>query len=474
MAVDDITEQKQMKEQLQSAAHTDKLTGLSNRAQFFDRLEHAVMRSHRLKHYQFAVLYLDSDRFKTVNDCFGHGVGDQLLQEMAQRLRTEVRAGDSLSQSPRGHTAARLGGDEFVVLLDGIECPDDAVIVADRLLDRLTQVYLLGDLEILSTVSIGIVTSSVSAENADGVLRDADAAMYEAKLAGKAQRSVFDVPMRQRLQNRLDLEQDLRKALEGGQLFLMYQPIVSLQTGEIESFEALVRWQHPRRGVVSPAEFVPIAEDTGLIVSIGEWVLREACRQLGAWHKRFPQIRQLAMNVNLSRRQIAEQEDLCDLLHPILRQAGIPPECLHLEITESMVMQDITVAADFLHGLKSLGVRLAIDDFGTGHSSLSCLHNFPIDDLKIDGAFISNLNGRADYASVIHAIITLAHNMGIRVTAEGVETAEQVVALQALECDRAQGYHFAKPLTAAAAEAALSSHRSKVANSPNEAVAPHV
>ncbi|MEI8196219.1 MAG: PAS domain-containing protein, partial [Phycisphaerae bacterium] len=300
----DITARKAMEEELRTAARTDKLTGLPNRALFCDRLQQAVLRSQQMKDYHFAVLFLDFDRFKTINDSLGHNIGDQLLQEIAQRLRHTVRAGDSLSRQAREHTTARLGGDEFVVLLDGIADPGDASVVANRLLEVFAQPYQLGEHKVYSTASIGIVTSDTLAVSADDVLRDADTAMYEAKLAGKGQYVVFDVSMRQRVQHRLNLENDLRNALDAGQLFLMYQPIVSLQNGQIESFEALVRWQHPARGLISPAEFIPIAEDTGLIVPIGEWVLREACGRFVQWQQTMGAAAPQSISVNLSRVQL--------------------------------------------------------------------------------------------------------------------------------------------------------------------------
>lgn len=443
----DISERKRTEEELRAAARTDKLTGLPNRALFLDRLQQAVLRAGRLDAYNFAVLFLDFDRFKIINDSLGHKVGDMLLQEAAERLRAAVRSGDSLGRFAGGHTTARLGGDEFVVLLDGVRDPKDARIVAGRLLDALSRPYRLGKHEVYSSASIGIVTSDIEVTSAEDVLRDADTAMYEAKLAGKGCYVVFDVSMRKRVQNRLSIENDLRKAIESGQLFLMYQPIVSLETREVNSFEVLVRWQHPQRGVISPAEFVPIAEDTGLIVPIGEWVLREACRQFAHWQKTHGDAAPRNIAVNLSRSQLL-LSDLPSTIQRILQGASLRPSSLHLEITESAVMRDVELVMKILHALKEIGVTLSMDDFGTGHSSLACLHQFPFDVLKIDRSFIATINQGRDHAALVHAVVSLARNLEINVVAEGIETADQLLMLQALGCHFGQGYFLGRPMMA--------------------------
>jgi diguanylate cyclase (GGDEF)-like protein len=372
-------------------------------------------------------------------------VGDRLLQEIARRLRAAVVCTDSLSRRARGHTTARLGGDEFVVLLDGLAGPGDAIAVADRLLETLAQPYDVGEHKVYTTASIGIVTSAISADGASDVLRDADTAMYEAKLAGRGQHVVFDVAMRERVQNRLHLETDLRKALAANQLFLMYQPIVSLQTGRIEGFEALVRWQHPQRGLISPAEFIPIAEDTGLILPIGEWVLREACAQFVRWRRSMGPDAPRNISVNLSRNQLV-LPDLADRVRRILEQTGMTPGNLHLEVTESAVMKDAEAAAGVLRTLKAIGVKVDMDDFGTGYSSLACLHQFPLDVLKIDRSFVANLDRGRDFAALVHAVTQLARNLNIGVVAEGIETINQTLILQSLECEFGQGYLFSKPM----------------------------
>ncbi len=447
VAIDDITARKGVEEELRNTARTDKLTGLSNRAELCDHLQKAVLRSGRVSGYHFAVLFLDFDRFKAVNDSFGHEVGDKLLQEIALRLRATVRADDSLSSRRGVDVTARLGGDEFVVLLDGISSPEDATVVAGRMLDTFAQPYQLGEHTVYSTASIGIFTTAVPAVDAQEVLRDADTAMYEAKQAGKGQYVVFDVSMRERTQKRLSLENDLRLAIVNTQLFLMYQPIVSLRTGQIAGFEALVRWNHPVLGMVSPGEFIPIAEDTGLIFAIGEWVLNEACRQFAEWQKTMGLGAPKSVSVNLSRQQLA-RADLPETIRRVLANTGMSPGCLHLEVTETAVMKDVRSMTEMLRAIKAIGVKLDMDDFGTGHSSLACLHQFPIDVLKIDRSFVANMERSRDLTALVQAVTQLARNLEISVVAEGIETLEQALMLQSLDCEFGQGYLFSKPLRA--------------------------
>lgn len=438
----------QVNEDLRAAARTDRLTGLPNRALFCDRLQQAILRARRLQNYYFAVLFLDFDRFKLINDSLGHAAGDQVLQAVAARLRKAVRSGDSLSRGAREHTTARLGGDEFVVLLDGIRTPDDARVVADRLLDVLSTPHRLGKHEVYSTASIGIVTSEVVANTPEDILRDADAAMYEAKLAGKGRYVVFDVSMRKRVQHRVDLETHLHKALDANQLFLEYQPIVSLDSGQVVSCEALLRWKHPERGLILPTEFIPIAEDCGFIIPIGEWVLAEACRQCASWGKTHAHVPARAISVNVSPSQLLVP-GLPGKVRDILNQTGLPPSSLYLEITESAVMRDVDLATRVLHEIKDLGIKLVLDDFGTGYSSLSCLHRLPLDVLKIDRSFVANIERGRDFAALIHSVAVLARNLGISVVAEGIETIEQLLVLQTLDCEFGQGYLFARPMAAA-------------------------
>ncbi len=448
--VRDITERKRAEEALRMAARLDRLTGLPNRNLLLDRLQHAMLRHRRSQQTGYAVLFLDIDRFKNVNDSLGHDVGDQFVREVAHRLKNTVRAVDTISRDTPGPTAARLGGDEFVILLDSLASTQDACRVAERLLDVLSTPFRLGHHDIVSTASIGIVTSDHEYERAEDVLRDADTAMYEAKLAGRGRYVVFDVSMRQRVQNRLNLENDLRKAIDGDQLFLLYQPIVSLETGAVESFEALVRWRHPDRGLICPDEFIPIAEDTSLILPIGEWVLKEACRQFSRWRRERGDMAPPSISVNLSRNQLL-LPGLPALIDRTLKETGLPPSSLHLEITESAVMRDVELATRVLNAINEIGVKLDLDDFGTGYSSLSCLHQFPLDVLKIDRSFVANVERGRDFAALIDAVTSLARNLGISIVAEGIETPAQLAVLQTLDCQFGQGYLFAKPLTAAEA-----------------------
>jgi diguanylate cyclase (GGDEF)-like protein/PAS domain S-box-containing protein len=441
----DITARKAMEEKLRSAALTDQLTGLPNRTLLCERLQRAIGSAREGR--PFAVLFIDVDRFKIINDSLGHQTGDLLLQEIARRLRVAVRDGDALCRDEASLTTARLGGDEFAILLEDIRTPQDARAVAQRLLEALAPPYTIGEHLVYSSASIGVVTSDVSAETPETVLRDADTAMYEAKLAGKARYADFDVTMRQRVQNRLLVENDLRHALHGSQLFLMYQPIVSLATGDLESLEVLVRWQHPRRGLISPAEFIPLAEEIGLILPLGQWVLAEACRQFMRWRQDAPLTAPPSLSVNLSRKQLL-LPDLPAVIRQILSQTGMDPRCLRLEVTESAIMTDADVMSDILRAIKAIGVKIDIDDFGTGYSSLACLHQFPIDALKIDRSFIANINRGRDFTALVHAVAQLARNLNIQVVAEGIETVEQALVLQSLDCEFGQGFLFSKPLRA--------------------------
>ena len=444
----DTTDRKAMEEALRTAARTDKLTGLPNRALFCDRLQQAILRSNRLPNYHFAVLFLDFDRFKTINDSLGHDAGDQLLKEIAIRLQATVRTGDSLAAPDQMHVTSRFGGDEFVVLLDGLDSTDSATAVAQRMLETFAQPYQLGEHRVVSTASIGIVTSDMKSDSAEMILRDADTAMYEAKLAGKGRYVHFDVSMQQRVQKCLALEIDLRQAMDNDEFFLVYQPIVSLQTGSVKSFEALLRWQHPREGLISPADFIPIAEETGLIIPIGEWVLREACRQFMHWRSVSPKRAPECISVNLSRRQLV-LPDLPQKIRQIIDETAMDASRLHLEVTESAVMDNADQAARILAQIKAINVKLAMDDFGTGHSSLACLHQFPFDILKIDRSFVASIDSSRDFAALAHAVIQLARNLDIDVIAEGIETLQQVLMLQSLACESGQGYFFSKPLEAA-------------------------
>ena len=445
-AVQDITERKHAQEQLRHAATHDKLTGLPNRTLLVDRLQQCINRATRSTDHPFAVLFLDFDRFKFVNDTLGHSAGDELLQQISARLRNALRPADTVgAPTDNFSTVSRLGGDEFVVVLDEIENRGDALLVAERLLGVLAQPYTLGGVETVSTASIGIVTSSPDYTTADQMLRDADIAMYEAKANGKGRCVLFNMAMHDRVQKRVDTEADLRTALQRDQFTLAYQPIVAIDSGVTHSMEALIRWNHPTRGIVPPSEFISLAEETGLIVPIGEWVLRTACKQFVAWRSEFGEMAPSSLSVNLSRKQLA-RHDLLDTVRDALADAGMEPSDLHLEITESTVMRDPAAAKRTLKGLRDIGVKIDLDDFGTGHSSLASLHQYPIDVLKMDRAFIANLERGQKFYALIQAIIELAGNFEMQIVAEGIETAEQLITLQSMNCTFGQGYLFSKPL----------------------------
>ena len=449
------TEQRlrEREQQLRHDALHDSLTGLSNRALLTDRIDQCIERARRHRDYRFALLFLDLDRFKVINDSLGHTVGDQLLVAIAQRLDGCLRSTDTVARSDR-EVLARLGGDEFVILLDDIRDDTDASRVAERILAELSPAFQLAGHEITATASIGIALSRTDYDRAEDMLRDADTAMYHAKAAGRSRYQVFDKPMHERAVKRMQLESDLGRALERQQFELHYQPIVSLKTARITGFEALIRWNHPKRGVVAPADFIPMAEETGLIVPIGRWVLHEACRQLRAWQEHCTHDQSLSINVHISKRQVSEG-NLAQDITKVLRRTGIDSRCLTLELTETVIMENHDSIMAVLEELKELGVQLHMDDFGTGYSSLSYLHRFPLDVLKIDRTFMSNLEADVEYTAVVHAIVTLAHNLNMKVTAEGIETPEQLAQILALDCDYAQGYLFCKPLGATDAEAII-------------------
>ncbi len=444
--IQDITDRKRAEEQLLHDAFHDALTGLPNRALFMDHTKMAIQRSRRDEGRLFAALFLDLDRFKVINDSLGHMIGDQLLVGIARRLETCLRPGD---------TVARLGGDEFTILLEDLVETADAVEVAERVQEIVSQPFNIGGHEVFTTASIGIAPSTIGYDHADDLLRDADTAMYRAKLLGKKRHIVFDKAMHERAVKLLQLEIDLRRAVDREEFFLQYQPIISLDSGEISGFEALIRWQHPERGFVAPNEFISVAEETGLIIPIGQWVLRVACQQMQRWREQLTDGRELTMSVNLSGKQFS-QPDLTEQIASILRETGLPSSCLKLEITESMVMENIDTAIGMLTQLRALGVELAIDDFGTGYSSLSYLHRFPINTLKIDRSFVSRMLDNNENEEIVRTIVTLARSLEMNVVAEGVETTGQLEQLRSLDCDYGQGYLFSKPLPIAEAFQLLS------------------
>lgn len=436
----DITERKQAEAQLLHGAFHDLLTGLPNRALLMERLERVIQRKKRYPDRLFAVLFLDFDRFKVINDSLGHTIGDQLLISIAQRLKTRLRQID---------TVARLGGDEFVILLEEITDLYDVLNRVDQLQQQLMQPFHLSGHEVVTTASIGVVLGEAEYHQPEEILRDADLTMYYAKANGKAQYAVFDPAMHTKAVTRLQSETDLRQALERQNLCLYYQPILNLTTHQLIGFEALIRWQHPTRGWVSPAELISLAEETGLILPLGQWVLQEACRQMQAWQVQFSS-RSLTINVNISSNQIT-QPDLTEQIEQALRQTGLAADRLKLEITESVIMKNIEIACAKLKTLRSLGVQVSIDDFGTGYSSLSYLQKLPIDTLKIDRSFISKIVTDQSSQQIVQAVITLAHSLGMEAVAEGIETADQLTLLKSLGCKYGQGYFISKPVDASTA-----------------------
>ncbi len=428
--------ERELEEQLRHQAFHDTLTNLANRARFMDRLDHGLLRASR-RAESIAVLFIDLDDFKSVNDSLGHPAGDQLLIGVAERLQACLRPGD---------TAARLGGDEFAILLEELHDTDHAVAVATRLIESLRVPMLLSGTEVFVRGSIGIAISTAAASG-DELLRRADVAMYAAKSDGKGQYAIYEHSMETSMVGHLQLAGELQRAVERSELVVHYQPSVILSSQKIAGVEALVRWQHPTRGLVAPSEFIPIAEETGLILPIGRWVLREACAQARAWQLAYPSDPPLTVAVNVSARQV-HQPGLVDIVAEALRDTGLPPATLILEITESLVMQNAELAITRLQELKALGVRLAIDDFGTGYSSLSYLRRFPVDILKIDKSFVDGVGQRGKERELAQSIIELGQSLNLEIVAEGVERADQLGWLKSRNCDLGQGFLFAHALSA--------------------------
>ena len=438
----DITERTLAGERIAHEALHDALTGLPNRSLFVEHLHQAIAYAERHENYLFAVLFLDLDRFKTINDSLGHAVGDQFLVRIGRKLESVLRPEDAI---------ARIGGDEFTILLNDIGSIRDATRVANRINREFIQPFSLAEQQVFTTASIGITLSKLGYSSTEEVLRDADTAMYRAKSRGGGRYEVFDPSMQASVMALLKLEADLRLAIEREEFCLHYQPIVSLENNRITGFEALVRWWHPERGLVFPDEFIPVAEETGLIVPIGKWVLREACRQVRTWQDAARDNMPLSVSVNLSGKEFS-QTGLIAQVSNVLEETGLAARSLELEITESAVMENSKSASAMLGQLKGLGVKLQIDDFGTGYSSLSNLHNFPVDVLKIDRSFVMRMAPGNKSSEIVQTIVQLAHILGMEVTAEGVETAEQLAQLRALRCEYGQGYHFSKPVDGEAAK----------------------
>ncbi|MEH2290590.1 putative bifunctional diguanylate cyclase/phosphodiesterase [Nostoc sp.] len=444
--LNEITERKRVESQLLHLAFHDTLTGLVNRVAFMNRLKHAINYSKRHSDYLYAVLFIDLDRFKLINDSLGHLNGDKLLLAIASRLEICVRSID---------TAARLGGDEFTILLEGIQDVSDAIKVAERIQKELTLPFKLDGQEVFITASIGIALSStVNYQHPEELLRDADTAMYRAKVLGRARYELFNSDMYANALARLQLETDLRRAIERKEFRVYYQPIVSLTSGSIIGFEALLRWQHPERGLLNPADFIPLAEETGLIFSIGKWALHEACRQMQVWRVCHCSKLLEKISVNLSIKQFY-QPDLIEQIGQILHLTGLDADTLVLEITENAIVENGDQVTAAILQLQEMGIELSIDDFGTGYSSLGGLYNFPISVLKIDRSFISLMGTNSKNLEIIEIIVTLAHKLGVDVLAEGVETKEQLSLVRKLNCQYSQGHFFSVPLNSSAAEALI-------------------
>jgi diguanylate cyclase (GGDEF)-like protein/PAS domain S-box-containing protein len=440
----DITERKSLEEQLRHQALHDPLTKLGNRTRFADRLQHSLVRATRTAG-KVAVLFLDLDNFKGVNDTLGHSAGDRLLTEVAERIQACLRPGD---------TVARLGGDEFALLLEDIQSAEDAAAVTRRVFSLLDTPVEIDGKELLVRASVGIAVGDAGSD-ADGLLRDADVAMYVAKANGKGRFEVFEPSMKASMLDRLELQADLQRAIEREEFSLQYQPIFLLGNGDLYGVEALVRWNHPTRGLLSPADFIPLAEESGAILPLGRWVMREACRQAFEWHQRFPARQHWTMSINVSVKQL-QQPAFADEVRDVLAETGVDPGRIILEITESIMVENAPVMLERLRALKQLGVRLAIDDFGTGYSSLSYLREFPLDLLKIDKSFIDDVGAMSGERELTRAIIELGKTLDLELVAEGIERGDQVSRLTSLECDLGQGFYFARPLDAAAVDQLLS------------------
>jgi diguanylate cyclase (GGDEF)-like protein len=437
---------RQAEKQLLRQAFYDSLTSLPNRALFMDRLHSSLERKKRYPDYVFAVFFLDLDRFKIINDALGHLIGDQVLIQLSQRLKKSIRSIDTL---------ARFGGDEFAVLMEDARDIAHVNYLADRIKDEMRLPFCVFGREIYATVSIGIVLSSTSdCTRPDEFMRDADIAMYRAKALGKACHVIFDSSMHDEAATALWLETDLRRAMENNEFVLYYQPIISVNDGRITGFEALIRWQHPERGLILPLDFMTVAEETGLIIPIGQWAIHEACRQMRQWQERFPAYRHLTVSVNISSK-VFSQTDFYEVIEGILRETGLEASCLRLEIVERMLIENPEPAAVLLKRLKDLNVSFDIDDFGTGYSALNYLRQFPINGLKIDRSFISSLTFDKNNAEIVKTIIALAHALDLDVIAEGIETIEQLEIFKTIKGRYAQGYFISRPMESSAAEALL-------------------
>jgi diguanylate cyclase (GGDEF)-like protein len=451
-----VIERKRAEERLVHDASHDPLTGLPNRTLLLDRLHAAIARRQRHDTARFAILFIDLDRFKLVNDSLGHAAGDALLVEVGRRLQSALRHGDLSARpvaggAPACHTLARLGGDEFIVLIEDLARPADAVRIGERLIEALGRPVTIDGQEIYVTASVGIATGTAEYATAEDILRDADLAMYRAKACGRSRVEVYDRSLHEIAVGRLKLENDLRRAVRDQEFVLHYQPIVALDSQEVVGFEALVRWRHGADELVYPDRFISAAEETGLILPLGQWVLGEACRTAARWQRAFPRAKPLTMSINLSPRQF-QQPDLVERIRSTVTAAGVPPKTIRLEVTEGVTIDDPERTIRIIEELRAFGVGVGIDDFGTGYSSLSYIHRLPLDMLKIDRSFVRDIDGSGEGRQIVRTIMDLAENLGIDVIAEGAERASHVSQLRAMGCHYGQGYYFSRPIEAAAAE----------------------
>lgn len=468
-SVSDVTlvvqqEQQRLASQLRDATRIDSLTLMPNRAVVIERVDCALHKARGDPEYQFAVLFINGDRFNRVNVTLGQSAGDQLLRLMAARVNGTVRMRDAvgLAMDPE-QTAARLGGDEFVVVIEGLRSAQDVGAIAQRLVDALCKPYAVDGVPVHSTVSMGVVMRAHAAVDADSILQDASLAMREAKRAGGARYCVFEPQIKESARRRGSVESDLRRALSAGELFVVYQPIIDLANADVVGVEALVRWRHPKRGVVPPLEFIEIAEETGLICPLGEFVLNESCRQLVSWQCLLGERAPRSLSVNLSRAQLMEPS-ITGQVRSALQTSGLSAVCLQLEVTESLAAQDQLIQTR-LHELKALGLTVALDDFGTGYSSLASLHQLPIDVVKIDRSFVSQAESSAHHRVLIEATVRVARSLGMQTVAEGIETEGQAAVLTALQCDKGQGYLYARPMPSKEATDWLTLHGRRLGTS---------
>lgn len=452
----DITERKRAEEQLLHDAFHDGLTGLANRSLFMDHLRLTIERGKSRHSNLYAILFLDLDRFKVINDSLGHAEGDRLLKLIARRLETCTRTGDLV---------ARLGGDEFVILLSELIEENDAQRVAERVQESLKTSFDLSGHEVFTSASIGIALSSAKHTSAEDMVRDADIAMYRAKSKGKARHQVFDFEMHKDAMSQLQFETEMRYALQRGEFCIFYQPIYSIDAVKLVGFEALLRWRHPTRGLISPAEFIPLAEENGMIIRLGRWTVYESCRQMREWQKKDRRAADLTIAVNLSCKEFL-QADLAEQVNASLVSTGLSPHSLKLEITESYIMENQTMAVTIMERLRALGIELSLDDFGTGYSSLSYLHRLPVSYLKIDKSFINGITNSRENAEIVYTIVKLAQNLKMKVVAEGIESDQQLAHLRQINCEYGQGYFFSKPLGADKAEALIKEEHRIIAHLP--------